>query len=318
MLLNVKGLPAKEDNIASEAWLRARPNAISLPPEPERSQKITAAQYPLDIPWDGIVVDDPNDQRDILGRLRAALSYLHGNKAEEKELELCAELEVKELREYLRKPGLFFEAHLKRYSKSRRKAPIYWPLQTRDGRYTIWLYYPRLSTDTLYACSNILEDKIKLERRKLEMAREDLAKSQGKADRLIVEELTDFNSALSEMKEEIDRVAGLPFKPDLDDGVQITASPLWRLFRHPAWQRELKSTWDELEKGDYDWAHLACNIWPARVREKCRKDRSLAIAHRLEDICEQKVPEAKVGAKKRGRHASTPVPDEDSGLDFDE
>src|SRR5690606_2398714 len=44
----------------------------------------------------------------------------------------------------------FFEHHLKRYSKSRRKAPIYWPLSTASGSYTVWLYYPRLTADTLF------------------------------------------------------------------------------------------------------------------------------------------------------------------------
>ena len=315
MLVGTDGLPAQADNIASEAWLRARPNAITLPPEPARSQKINAAGYPLIIPWDGILVDDPDDPRDILTRLRAALSYLHGEKAEKKERELCTELGLADLRDYFRKSSLFFDAHFKRYSKSRRKAPIYWPLQTRDGRYTIWLYYLRLTADTLYACTNILEDKLKLERRKLEMARDDLAKSESKADRLIVEELSDFTSALSEMKEEIDRVAGLPFKPDLDDGVQITASPLWRLFRHPGWQKELKATWEKLEEGDYDWAHLSYSIWSDRVKEKCKRDRSLAIAHGLEDICEQKALEVKATGKKRGRK---PKAASEADLDFEE
>ena len=35
---------------------------------------------------------------------------------------------------------------------------------------------------------------------------------------------------------------------------------------------------EKLEKGEYDWAHLAHAIWPDRVREKCKSDRSLAIS----------------------------------------
>jgi len=30
----------------------------------------------------------------------------------------------------------------------------------------------------------------------------------------------------------------------------------------------------------YEWAKLAMQNWPERVREKCREHRSLAIAHR--------------------------------------
>jgi hypothetical protein len=317
MLVGTDGLPARPDNIASEAWLRARPNASSLPPEPFRSQKITASEYPLEIPWDGILVDDPEDSRDILARLRAVLSYLYGTDADAKERELCSELAVRDLREYLRKPSLFFNAHLKRYSKSRRKAPIYWPLQTRDGRYTLWLYYPRLTADTLYGCINILEAKIRLEQRKLELARIDLEKSEGKAERTRVEELTEFIAALTEMKEELERVAALPYKPNLDDGVQITAAPLWRLFRLTSLQKELKVTWEKLENGDYDWAHLAYSIWPDRVREKCRNDRSLAIAHGLENICEQKPLTDKDEKKKRGRKAK-PAFEPDEELEYDE
>ncbi len=74
------------------------------------------------------------------------------------------------------------------------------------------------------------------------------------------------------------------YKPNHDDGVQITAAPLWPLFRHKPWQKVLKETWDKLSKGDFDWAHLAMNDWPERVREKCKTDKSLAIAHGLEDL----------------------------------
>ena len=68
---------------------------------------------------------------------------------------------------------------------------------------------------------------------------------------------------------------------DDDDG---TAAPLWRLFRHKPWQKVLKETWTKLEAGDYDWAHLAMAYWPERVRAKCRSDKSLAIAHGLEEL----------------------------------
>ncbi|MFT2612539.1 hypothetical protein, partial [Escherichia coli] len=87
-------------------------------------------------------------------------------------------------------------------------------------------------------------------------------------------------------------------KPNHDDGVQISACPLWPLFRHKPWQKVLKDTWAKLEKGDYDWAHLAMNYWPERVREKCKTDKSLAIAHGLEDLYIE--PEA-APKKTRGR-----------------
>ena len=56
----------------------------------------------------------------------------------------------------------FFTFHLKRYSKSRRKAPIYWPLATASGSYTLWVYYLSLSSQTLYtAINDFVEPKLK-------------------------------------------------------------------------------------------------------------------------------------------------------------
>lgn len=48
-------------------------------------------------------------------------------------------------------------------------------------------------------------------------------------------------------------------------------------------QEETRGKWDELVAGRYDWAHLAMRPWPERVVPKCAADRSLTIAHRLED-----------------------------------
>ena len=58
----------------------------------------------------------------------------------------------------------------------------------------------------------------------------------------------------------------------------------------------LKDTWTKLEKGDFDWAHLAMAYWPDRVREKCKTDKSLAIAHDLEELYE---PSSSADAGKR-------------------
>ena len=53
-----------------------------------------------------------------------------------------------------------------------------------------------------------------------------------------------------------------------------------------------------MEKGEYDWSHLAYSIWPDRVTKKCRNDLSLAIAHGLEDICDVKPKEKKSKSNK--------------------
>lgn len=73
--------------------------------------------------------------------------------------------------------------------------------------------------------------------------------------------------------------------PNLDDGVVLTMAALWRLVPpHKPWQKELKARWAELAAGKYDWSHIAMHLWPERVVPKCASDRSLAIAHGVEDV----------------------------------
>ncbi len=104
--------------------------------------------------------------------------------------------------------------------------------------------------------------------------------------------------------EELLRVANLPYKPDLNDGVLINAAPLWKLFRLPKWRKDLEACWKELESGDYDWSHMAYTIWPGRVREKCRSDRSIAIAHGLEELCPAQAPKATKARRKKNAEST--------------
>lgn len=115
-------------------------------------------------------------------------------------------------------------------------------------------------------------------------------------------ELQGFLDELKNMRDEIERIIQLPWKPNLNDGVLITASPLHKLFRLTKWKKDLKACWDKLEKGDYDWAHLAYSIWPDRVRTACETDRSIAIAHDLEQMCKAEAPKPK---KKRAKKVAT-------------
>jgi len=198
----------------------------------------------------------------------------------------------------------FFEFHLKRYSKSRRRAPIYWPLSTASGGYTLWLYYPSLSDQTLYSGVNdFVEPKLKQVAAESRALREKGA-GRSRAEEKRFEELQAFELELVELRDALLRLAP-SYKPRHDDGVQISAAPLWSLFRHRAWQKVLKETWAKLEKGDYDWAHLAMNYWTERVREKCRSDRSLAIAHGLEELYEEPDTRTNAGGRGKGRRRSS-------------
>lgn len=191
-------------------------------------------------------------------------------------------LEAKSWSVYLSKPTHFFTSHYNQYSQNRRYAPIYWPLQTPSGCYTLWIYYHRLNEQTLYTCVNdFVEPKLQQVEQELSGLRSKSARTTQEEKEL--EKLSDLASEVRDLRDELLRLAKF-WKPNLNDGVQITAAPLWKLFQHKAWQKKLKETWESLEKGDYDWAHLACSIWPRRVLEKCHQDRSLAIAHDVEDV----------------------------------
>lgn len=283
MLIGPDGLPGEPNCIVSEEWLRARPDAITLPSEGAiKKPVIRDSEYPIRISWSGILVDDEGHPEDIVNRVREAMEVIWKEKAGNVEQEVCEILGLRSLREYFRKSGSFFVDHLTRYSRGGRKAPIYWPLSTESGSYTLWLYYHRLTDQTLYICINdFVEPKLK------EVA--DITSRlyqkphRNSAEEKELEYLSEFEQELKDFRTELLRVAAF-WKPNLNDGVQITAAPLWKLFRYNPWQRTLKGTWQKLKRGDYDWAHLAYSIWPDRVKQKCKNDKSLAIAHCLEEL----------------------------------
>jgi len=230
----------------------------------------------------GILVDDQGHPHDLARLIEEVLTRV--------------ETDVPgDVRRWLQRD--FFSLHLKQYSKSRRKAPIYWPLSTTLGSYTLWLYYPSLTSQTLYtAVNDFVEPKLKQVSRDIAMLR-DKGASRTRDDEKAFEALQTLELELIELHDTLLRIAPT-YRPNHDDGVQITAAPLWPLFRHKPWQKVLKDTWAKLEKGDYDWAHLAMVYWPDRVREKCKTDKSLAIAHDLEDLYEP-APSTEGGKKKK-------------------
>ena len=187
------------------------------------------------------------------------------------------------IRQYLRTS--FFEHHIKRYSKSRRKAPIYWQLATPSASYSVWLYYHRFTRDTIYRVLNdYATPKLKHEERKLASLAQEGGPHPSAIQRKEIDAQERFVSELRSFQEDVARVAPL-WNPDLNDGVIINFAPLWRLVpQHRDRQKECKNCWEKLVKGDYDWAYIAMHLWPERVVPKCAEDRSLAIAHGLEDV----------------------------------
>lgn len=263
------------------------------PPEPDPFDPLPA-KSPGMLPDDaepfhahaGIVVDDQGHPHDLAHLVEEVLARV--------------DMPVPEnVRHWLQRD--FFPFHLQRYSKSRRKAPIYWPLSTASGSFTLWVYYPSLSSQTLYtAINDFVEPKLKQVGSEVTALR-NKGTARTRDDEKQFETLQPFELELIELRDNLLKLAPT-YKPNHDDGVQISAAPLWPLFRHKPWQKVLKDTWAKLEKFDYDWAQLAMNYWPERVREKCKTDKSLAITHGLEDLYieSETKPKKGCGRKKAG------------------
>ncbi len=210
----------------------------------------TPEGYPLSIDWDGILVDDLDHPDDIIRRVRDVLEVIGKDRAEAIEREACEILGVADLRDYFRKPGAggFWDDHIKRYSKSRRKAPIYWLLQSSKKNYALWIYYHRLDKDILFkALLNYVEPKVRKEESRLgelrsqKTALEPAAKGAKKIDKDI-ERQEGLLSELRDFEDKLRRTANLNLVPDLNDGVVLNIAPLRELV---PW-KEGKAYWDDL------------------------------------------------------------------------
>jgi hypothetical protein len=243
------------------------------------------AGYPLAFPEAGVLVDDVGHAQDLLTAVRGVFDAAFGNGADRWWSDVAALLDPKgpDVRVWL--ASSFFDYHLKRYSKSRRKAPILWQLGTPSGRYSIWLYALCLTRDSFFQIQNeVVGPKLSHEEQQLTSLMQNAGGSPTAGERKEIAEQQTFVEELRAMLDEVKRVAPL-WNPNLDDGVVLTMAPLWRLVpQHKPWQKELKSKWDELAAGKYDWAHIAMHLWPERVVPKCMTDRSLAIAHGVKDV----------------------------------
>jgi hypothetical protein len=241
------------------------------------------ADYPVAVAADGILVDDPGDGRDLLRGIGDVFAVIFGDNADRHLREASAILgsRAADLRPWLR--IAFFTEHIDRYSKARRRAPIYWRLGTPSGTYSVWIYVLRFAKDTLHRVLNDhLIPKLRFEDNRLTGLVAEAAGTPTSSNRRLVTEQELLVDELRTFCDDVARVAPL-WDPNLDDGILINAAPLHRLFGHTkAWQKECAAAWDSLRAEESDWSHLAMRLWPERVVPKCAIDRSLAVAHGLE------------------------------------
>ena len=287
-LMSPDGYPAATGNIVSEAWLKAKPNAVYIPASGSVSQPtIPDSKYPVAVQWDGVLVDSADEHgratssSDIEERIQGVLEVIFGKQAADQEKAANEALGVRSIREYLRKPGNggFWLDHVARYSKSRRKAPIYWVLQSKNKNFGLWVYYPRLDRDMLFKAlqsSGPVQTKINLEKGKLDelYRRKKEVGDSGKEAKKVATAVSEQEDLLSELKdfaEKLEKAANLNFgdkdklksgvryDPDLNDGVVLNIAPLNELV---PW-KEAKKYWTELMAGKYEWSSIG-----KQLREK--------------------------------------------------
>jgi hypothetical protein len=195
-----------------------------MAPLPPTSTEGLPPNYPITIPFNGILVDDEGHPNDIVTRIRQVLDLIWGDQAGDIEQEACQVLRGSSLREYFARSSSFFAEHLSRYSKSRRYAPIYWLLSTRSGSYTLWLYYHRLTDQTLYTCINdFVEPKLHQVNQVTTQLRSKTDRTRDEEKRL--ETMHDLELELIEFRDELLRIAQLPWKPNLNDGYKSPLPP---------------------------------------------------------------------------------------------
>lgn len=212
----------------------------------------------------GVFVMDPGHRLDLAAAVHAVLdeySFIDGVDVEA----------------WLRKD--FFPWHLKEYSAAQRVAPIYWPIGTTSGSYVLWLYYPAFNDQTLFvALNDFIDPKIKAVAARADEMRKNEAALDAKGRKLL-RELTTLAGELSVLRDEVEKLART-YVVHFDDGVAINASRFRSLIQSKAWCRKLDEVAEKLRKGELDWSETAADLWHERVQALCRKNRSVALAHR--------------------------------------
>jgi hypothetical protein len=256
----------------------AAPFTILKTPRPEA--------YPLELPSSAMLVVDRIDPDLADRQVGDALAHAWTSAVPDALTQLVGVLRAGHLTNYLSDPGPsgFHSDHARRYSKGRRRAPVYTWFGTVSGAFGVLLLTPAATSDTLFILRNdILVPRLARGERAAETARSDVGEKGIAATRSALADAETLVAELRAFTSELDRVIPL-WAPNVDDGVVVNVAPFFRLIPHRESRAKAEATWKELCDGDLDWSHLAMRLWPERVVPKCAKDRSLAIAHGLEDV----------------------------------
>lgn len=210
------------------------------------------ANYPLQLPPDGLLFDEPGHPFDIVTAITHAARTLFPDPDAILD-ELTGLIDTVDLRTALRRR--FFRHHRTRYSKSKRTAPLYWPLTVPSHRWGLWVYAPALRRDTLFAIAGAAAARItRAESELLRLQSERDAGGAGRSAQQVMTALTaeqELAEELATFRSEAERIANSGWIPDLNDGFPLTAAPLTALI--PDWP-ELARTLADTKAGKTPWA----------------------------------------------------------------
>ena len=237
------------------------------------SAKTVTAFHKL-VDGDGIMVSEPKHPEDIVNRVLACLELMMGRTEAHATVRTATSNDGDPeyvLRDWFDR--LFWKYHYKLYCNR----PVYWPLQSPKKRFTVWVFHERFTKDTLFHIRrNIVDVRLRLLEREIVDKRKEATTNKAAAKQL--DKQRDLEDDLREFSKRLKEMADRGYTPHIDDGVLLNAAPLHSLL--PSWP-DTKKAWDELEEGEYDWARQAMEYWPERVKQKCKTNKSFAIAHGL-------------------------------------
>jgi len=248
---------------------------------------------------DGIATLDKNHPNDLASKVEQALEIMLGETGATEVIRTALghkEEPLTLLRNYFEKD--FFKQHIQLY----RKRPIYWQIQSPKKNYSLYLFHERINQDTLPLIrgSRYLGGKINYTQTQITELRTHIKFAEGRKKKDLEKELDKLENLLTELETfdqtiqtilnvQNERGETVGWTLEIDDGIILNLAPISELI--PAWKTEPKKHWERLQAGDFDWSYTAIRYYPNRVLDKCKTNKSYAIAHNCLDIYEGRVKE---------------------------
>jgi hypothetical protein len=224
---------------------------------------------------DAIMVMDEGHDDDLPAKVMQALEIMLGAQNAAQVVRKATGKEgtpIERLRPFL--GNTFFKRHIQQY----RNRPVYWFLQSPNRKYGVWLFHERMGSDTLFRIrTEYAEPKQKLLDNQVNELKNKIEGASGSEKRELDKRIDNMYAVRDDIQEFSQILERIRYIPHIDDGVLLNMAPLWEII--PSWQKEPKKAWEALENGEYDWSYQALTHWTERVHEKCKTDKSLAIAH---------------------------------------